>query len=881
MTDPQDRLAGLSREERRELLGRLRRRADAPSDHPFARYVNPDLARLLSGFALGRHFVHGDGCWLIDAQGVRVLDFTGSYGALPFGHRPMEVWDAVTATCSAAEPIFVQPSLLGAAGELARSLVAVAPAGLERVTFVNSGAEAIEVALKIARSTTRRHDVLSTDDGFHGQTLGALSVTGRRQYQEDFGAPVSGFERVPFGDAAALDGALAKDPERFSCFVVEPIQAEGGVRTAAAGYLRDVRNICSTHGVLLVLDEVQTGLGRTGRLFACQHEDVVPDIMTLAKALGGGVVPIGAVLCRPTLISEGFALRHSSTFAGNALAARVGLRSLELLVRDEEALVRSVAEFGAGLKRGLREIQARHSEVVVDARGRGFLLGLELTDDVRAFPSQGLIPSMAAQETLTLAVCSYLLNVERVRLAPTVFGARVLRVEPPLVAGREECDMFLEALDRALGPVSAGDSAALLGHLVGYRSPRPVRRASGRVVVVPRTGERRFAFVVHAVDVASFRDFDEGLTAFGDDQLEHLMDRVVESRSALTPSALLVGSGRVTSNTGATAYGEIVGMPFTANQLLQLTSAEAVDAVREAVELGRDRGAEIVGLGAYSSIVTGNARLLGDIGVSLTTGNGFTVAAAVEAVRRAAVERDLDLASATVAVVGAGGAIGRSVARMLARHVGSLALIGSAAHPELSLLRLEVIAAELVDGLCAQDASSPLLNGIDRGAPQDYRALLAQGRLRLGVSLEDMLPSADVVITATSTPEPIVAASALKRGAIVCDIAQPGNVAPAVALSRADVLLFEGGIVELPGRRDFGVRFGLDEGLTWACMAETMTLALNGESRFASVGDRLSDDDILALGRSASMHGFRLVPTSDGTPSGELMPGAAPDGVVA
>lgn len=378
MTDAQNRLAGLSPDERRELLGKLRRRADAPSDHSFAQYVNPDLARLLCGFALGRHFVHGDGCWLIDAQGVRVLDFTGSYGALPFGHRPMEVWDAVTSTCSAAEPIFVQPSLLGAAGELARSLVAVAPAGLERVTFVNSGAEAIEVALKIARSTTRRHGVLSTDDGFHGHTLGALSVTGRRQYQEEFGAPVSGFERVPFGDAAALDGALAKDPERFSCFVVEPIQAEGGVRTAAAGYLRDVRKICSTHGVLLVLDEVQTGLGRTGCLFACQHEDVVPDIMTLAKALGGGVVPIGAVLCRPTLISEGFALRHSSTFAGNALAARVGLRSLELLVRDDEALVRSVAELGAGLKQGLCEIQARHSEVVVDIRGRGFLLGLEL-----------------------------------------------------------------------------------------------------------------------------------------------------------------------------------------------------------------------------------------------------------------------------------------------------------------------------------------------------------------------------------------------------------------------------------------------------------------------------------------------------------------------
>jgi acetylornithine/succinyldiaminopimelate/putrescine aminotransferase/predicted amino acid dehydrogenase len=873
MADTQESLAGLSREERREMLGRLMRgrRTVASGGHPFATYVNPDLARVLRGLALDKHFVRGEGCWLVDDRDERALDFTAAYGALPFGHRPMEVWDAVSSMCDAAEPIFAQPSLLGAAGELARSVVAVAPTGLERVTFANSGAEAIEVALKIARSATRRHGVLSTDDGFHGKTLGALSVTGRRQYQEEFGAPVSGFERVPFGDMAALDAALAGAPDRYACFVVEPIQGEGGVRVPPTGYLREVRRSCSKYGVLFVLDEVQTGLGRTGRLFACEHEDVVPDVMTLAKALGGGVVPIGAVLCRQTLATEGLALRHTSTFAGNALAARVGLRSLELLTRDGGALVRAVAEHGARLERGLREIQARHREVVSDIRGRGFLLGLELTADVCAFPSQGLLASMAAQETLALAVCSHLLNVEHVRLAPTVFGARVLRIEPPLVAGREECEFFLEALDRTLALVSSGDAAALLGHLVGHtHTPqREPRRAGGRTVVVPRARERRFAFVLHAVDIESFHDFDAGLAAFGNDQLEQLMGRFAESRSTLVPSAFLIGAGRVESQTGVTAYGEIVGVPFTARQLLQLPAAEAVGVVREAVELARDRGAGIVGLGAYSSIITGNARLLGDLGVPLTTGNGFTVATAVEAVRRAAAERGLDLAGATVAVVGASGAIGRSVARLLARRAGSLVLVGNAVRPEASLLRLRGIAAELVESLAIQGVEAPLLDGVDReadllGAVQD------RGRLKLGVDLEEMLPDADIVLTATSAPEPIVAAGALKRDAIVCDIAQPGNVARAVAGLRADVLLFEGGIVELPGRRDFGVNYGLAAGLAWACMAETMTLALDGAGRLASVGDRLSDEAVLELGGLAAAHGFRLAPIGVG--------GAAVDG---
>ncbi|HEX8742838.1 MAG TPA: aminotransferase class III-fold pyridoxal phosphate-dependent enzyme [Thermoleophilaceae bacterium] len=855
-----------SSDERRRLLGRLLREKAAREvrNHPYAKHVNPKLASILHGLGSDKRFVRGEGCWLFDSAGDRYLDFTAAYGALPFGHSPAEIWAAIGAVGESGEPTIVQPSILDAAGELAARLVEVAPPGLDRVTFANSGAEAVEVALKIARSATGRRRVLSTHDAFHGKTLGALSVSGRSQYQVEFGAPVDGFERIPFGDAEALEAMLVEHPGEIAAFVVEPIQGEGGVNVAPPGYLKAVRELCSQHGVLLVLDEVQTGLGRTGRLFACEHDEIVPDVMTLAKALGGGVVPIGAVLCRSSCATEGFALRHTSTFAGNALACRVGLRALELLTRDDNALVRHVSDVGVHLEHLLREVAGRHPAAVTDVRGRGFLLGVELTDDLRAFGRQGLVGSMAAQEALAPALCSYLLGAEGVRLAPTLFGARVVRVEPPLIATRGECERFAEALDRALAWVSAGDAVGLLGPLIGRQpgtppkpAPAPPRDAAPR----PRPGEPRFGFIVHPLEVSSFHDFDAGLVDLDEDELARLLQRFDESSSVLTPAAMVVGGGRVESEVGSTAYGEIIGIPYTAQQLLDLPVETALRVVGGAVDVARERGAEIVGLGAYTSIVTGNARLI-DPGVPVTTGNGFTVAAAVEGVRQAAEKRGVELSEATVAVVGAAGAIGRASSRLLARDCGRLVLSGNPAGGDASMRRLRAVAAEIVKAVArGGEASGRLAVAIrEAGGDDVLDRMIEADLLRLSLDQAESLAAADVVVFATSTPEPIATADALARDAIVCDVAQPANVAAAVIDARPDVLLFQGGIVEMPLGRGLGVDYGLADGLAYACMAETMVIALESDHRLTSVGEDLDEQSIRTLQRVARRHGFQLAP---------------------
>jgi acetylornithine/succinyldiaminopimelate/putrescine aminotransferase/predicted amino acid dehydrogenase len=842
----------------REILEQaLRTRAATAAGSPrdlYQRHVNPDLGVLLRALSLDQAYVRGEGTVLVDDVGRKVLDFAGAYGALPFGHNPPEVWQAIEGVRASSEPAFTQPSSLAAAGTLAKKLVLLAPAGLDRVTFASTGAEVVEVALKIARSATGRLGILSTDNGFHGKTLGALSATGRLAYQQGFGAPAGDFSRVPFGDAEAVAAAFAARPGEYAALIVEPIQGEGGVRVPPVDYLRSLRQLCDLHGVLLIVDEVQTGLGRTGALFACDKAEISPDILTIAKALGGGVLPVGAVLSRAAVTSEDFLLRHTSTFAGNAPGARVGLAVLDALTRDDRALVRRVARLGERLKADLQALQDEYPSVITEVRGDGLLLGVEFSADLNLVGEQGLMGALAAQENLTAALCSYLLNVEGVRVAPTLFGARVLRVEPPLTVTDEECDIFLAALGRAVEHVERNDIPALLGHLVEHvAAPSVPRQRTGSQrppLICSEEGDRRFGFIVHPLDDEGVLDFDPTLAPLSVPQRRRLLARLAGASSSLSPAPFVVGSVRLSAASGTSAYGELVGVPYTAAQLLALPSRDACHLIDQAVRLAAARGAEIVGLGAYSSIVTSNAQAL-DPPVPVTTGNGFTAAATVEALLCAADERGLDLRESTLAVLGARGAIGRACAVELSQYVGRLILVGRSTRGDIRSSLGEVAEA------CVRNmvTGRPIEAHSTRSLVELFES---EGRLLLTDDARGAARRADLVVCATSTPEPLIDVHDLRQDAIVCDVAQPGNVDPAGVHERSDVLLFDGGIVRLPHDQGLGLRYGLPEGLTFACMAETMLLALAGDSAARSIGSTLSEEGVRRLRHLARDHGFSL-----------------------
>ncbi|MBV8606688.1 MAG: aminotransferase class III-fold pyridoxal phosphate-dependent enzyme [Singulisphaera sp.] len=843
--------------------------------HPFARHVNPHLADLLAALRLDKRYVRGEGCDLYDHAGRRYLDCIAAYGALPFGYNPPAIWRALRGLRARGEPSFVQPSLLEAAGQLAERLVALAPEGLSRVTFANSGAEAVEAAIKLCRAATGRLGILSTQGSFHGKTLGALSATGNPDYQDGFGAPATAFDQIPFGDVAALRRALADRPGHYAAFLVEPIQGEGGIVEPPPGYLAEARVICREAGVLLALDEIQSGLGRTGDLFACEAEGVVPDVMMLAKALGGGLVPIGAVLCTEEAYTSAFARKHSSTFAGNALACRAGLATLERLTRDDGRLLRQVARNGRRLKRRLEALAARHPHLIAEVRGRGYMLGLRFAVDRDLWP-ESLLGTAAEQGFFTPIFASYLLNVEGVRVAPTLNGNSVIRIEPPLTFRWRHCEQLLGALERALEAFSRGETGRILKAIL-EGEPQPPSTSMGGPSPMPRIdpveGETRFAFLIHPLDVPNYADFDPSLATLGHDDLGRVMRDV-----ATLIDPFVFSRARVTSRTGQAIYGEFITLAWTAAQMAEMPRHEAAAGVRAALALARSRGAQLVGLGAFTSVVTRGGLDVAREGVPVTTGNSYTAVSAAQAVAMALRALGTGFGPHTgAAIVGGSGSIGRAMALLLAEDVGRLVLIGNPDRTAaVARRRLLAVAGDVCRHLAVRSregfrfahgslGSRLLATGggcPDPDAPADLFLELAARLERAGAflltnAIDEVLPLADLVVAATSATNTLIGPRSLRPGAVVCDLSRPANVSAEVAATRPDVLVIDGGVIDLPGRQDIG-RFGLGRGQAYACMAETMMLTLAGHLRNTSLGTDLAPEVLRMLRALADRHGFRV-----------------------
>jgi len=396
----------------------------------YRRFLNPPLARVmkLSGSPVE---VRALGTTIWDHTGKAYLDFAGGYGVFTLGHSHPRIVAAVKAQLDLMA-LSGKTMFDPLAGRLARALAALAPGDLELSFFCNSGAEAVEGALKLARAATRRTKFVATDGAFHGKTFGALAVSGRAAFQTPYAPLVPDVVHIPYGDASALAGAL----EGAAALILEPIQGEGGVNVPPAGYLARARAACDAAGALLIADEIQTGLGRCGALFACDLEGVVPDVMTVAKGLSGGVVPIGAFIARPAVWQSAYGkapLLHTSTFGGNPIACAAALVALDVL--HDEGLVENARLRGAQLLGGARRIASEYPSVVREARGQGLLVGVELTHEGYGGT---IIPEMLKAGV----TAAWTLNMQR-----------VIRLEPPLIVTAAE-------VERALAALRAGVHAA-------------------------------------------------------------------------------------------------------------------------------------------------------------------------------------------------------------------------------------------------------------------------------------------------------------------------------------------------------------------------------------------------------------------------------------
>jgi len=418
-------------EQRDELYGAESPQALAAETYEnYKRFVNPPLARVmkLSGSPVE---VRASGCTIWDQNGKPYLDFAGGYGVFTLGYNHPRVTQAVRAQM---EKISLSGKTMFNVllGRAARRLAELAPGDLQISFWCNSGTEAIEGAIKLARAATRRAKIVSTLDAYHGKTLGALSVSGRENFQSPFRPLLADSVCIPYGETDSLDEALRD----AAAFVVEPVQGEGGVNVPRPGYLKAVREACDRTGAIFIADEVQTGLGRCGYRFACDRDGVVPDVMTLAKGLSGGVIPVGAFIARPDAWNRAFGnapLVHTSTFGGGELACAAAIAAMDVLESDD--LAQRARERGEQLLRGAQAIARESPEVVREARGMGLLVGVELTS---AGYGGYIIPEMLKAG---------------VTAAWTLNQQSVIRLEPPLVVTAAE-------IDRALSALRAGVAAA-------------------------------------------------------------------------------------------------------------------------------------------------------------------------------------------------------------------------------------------------------------------------------------------------------------------------------------------------------------------------------------------------------------------------------------
>ncbi len=398
----------------------------------FSTYCSAPLANLLKfiGFDSSESFARD--CLITDSNGVEYLDCLGGYGTMSVGHSHpyiiSRVKEQLDKNAMWSRVFFNAPQ-----AALAKRLAELTPGELQHSFFCSSGTEAAEAGIKIARMATGRTKLVSTIGAYHGKTMGALSVSGREKYQKPFAPLVPDCVHVPFDDIRALEEAI---DDETAAFLVEPIQGEGGIIVPSDEYLRAAREICDRRGALLAFDEVQTGLGRTGKMWGCDWAGVAPDMMFLAKALSGGCVPIGAVVAHPKTwhIWNENPFIHSSTFGGNPLACVAGLATLEVI--ENENLIERSSTQGEKLMAKLRETQVAFPHCVREVRGRGLMIGFEFThEDIGGLAIAGL-----AQRQVLAA---YSLN-----------NPRVMRFEPPLTISDSQIEWAARAFHEAVAQTS-------------------------------------------------------------------------------------------------------------------------------------------------------------------------------------------------------------------------------------------------------------------------------------------------------------------------------------------------------------------------------------------------------------------------------------------
>ncbi len=413
-------------------------------------FLNNQMVRVLKTIGYDRHYKKAVGQYLYDQEGTEYLDLLSGFGVFAIGRNHPTVIEALKETLTLELPNLVQLDVSILSGLLAKEILKTTPENLTKMFFCNSGTEAVEAAIKFARFTTKRDKIVFCDHGYHGLTMGALSLNGENIFREGFGTLLPNCEAIPFNDLVALEKALSN--KDVAAFIVEPIQGKG-VNVPDDNYLPEVQRLCQKYGTLFVEDEVQTGLGRTGKFWAIDHWNVQPDMICMAKALSGGFVPVGGVAITTKIMDTVYnrmdrAVVHGSTFAKNNMAMAAGLATLEVM--KNENLVENSLKVGTNIIDNLNAMTSRY-ELLKEARGKGMMIAVEFQSPKSLKLKAGWAMLEAANKGLFCQMVTIPLFKEHHILTQVAgHGMNVVKLLPPLNLTQKDHDTIISAFDKTI-----------------------------------------------------------------------------------------------------------------------------------------------------------------------------------------------------------------------------------------------------------------------------------------------------------------------------------------------------------------------------------------------------------------------------------------------
>jgi acetylornithine/succinyldiaminopimelate/putrescine aminotransferase/predicted amino acid dehydrogenase len=789
----------------------------------YGHFCRPAMVPLLEALGLDVTYLMAEGDYLYYRRGttlVRVLDMLGGYGANLFGHHHPELVAEARRLLDARVPINAQASCRGGAARLAEQLCQ--RLGDYVVTFTNSGTETVEAAIKHVHLERGRPLLWAIKGGFHGKTLGSIQLTW--SYRHPYASMGPQVRFLDPQDPADLDAASVHADDVAAVFL-EPIAGEGGITPLPAAFAARLRDVCGRHDIPIVVDEIQTGMGRTGTFLASEALGLDADYICLGKSLGGGLAKIGALLVKRRRFVGEFSLHHTSTFAEDDFSCGIAMKALQLL--DADQLLGRCAAGGQRLLAALEELRARYPHVIEDVRGRGMMVGIQLRD--QSDSSSHILRMLSQQGHLGYTAAAYMLNVHDIRLAPTLSQPLTLRLEPSAYIAEGELQRTADGLATMCQAIAARDVA----HLTAFRfaptaavadySQRPRAWKTER----PRTPQR-VAFLGHLLVASDVTHVEPSLSRLEPDALETYLE---EGSRVIEPC--IFDRVDVQSAAGASVHLSFIGLTLTSRQIAHALEGPDRDWIMQklesAVALARDEGNQVIGFGGYTSIISANCRRVRTGGIGLTTGNSLTTGMGILALRQAADELGVDMAGASLAVVGATGNIASTYAAMMAPSVRELVLVvRSVASPKIKplLARLRALAPHV--RLCVVD---------------DIAAI----------------SRSQLIVAASNVPEPLIYSWHLADEPVaICDISLPSDVSDEVRQIRPDVLVIRGGIVRLPSNRHFCVGgIALPQGHALACMSETLLMGLEGMRSHGSVGP-VTEEGVRQTLAWAEKHGFQL-----------------------